>query len=205
MPKNRSSTVLAAPRGTKTGMRIPPISRRNAIVLIASVAVAVLILVAVLHGLSGRPGTGTSATSGPHATYQFVLEPLSPSTVWHPGQHVVLRWLATPIGTSQAHPIALRCTVQLYGPYPTKERAADQESVVSPPPSSGGQSAQAVSPAVQAPSLSLTNATSRAQTITLTLPTSLAPGYYILRSLQTSAAPGGAAVGSVSIVHVASS
>ena len=205
MSTNRSNSVLAALSGTKIGMRIPPISRRGAIAFIASVAVAVLILVAALYGLSLRSGAGKSVTPTAHETYQFVLEPLSPSTVWHPGQHVALRWLPTPTGTSRAHPIALKCTVLLYGPYPTKERAADQESVVSPPPSSGGQSAQAATPAIQAPALSPTDATSRAQTITLTLPTSLAPGYYILRSLQTSASPGGPAVGSVSIVQVASS
>lgn len=202
MPTNPSNSVLDAPRDTKIGMRMPPISRRNAIVVVAGVVVAVVILVAALHGLAGRSGAGTSAPKA-HATYQFVLEPMSPATVWHPGQRIALRWLATPTGTSKAHPIALKCTVLLYGPYPTKERAADQESVVSPPPSSGGQSTQAVSPAAQAPSLSLTDANSQAQSTTLTLPASLAPGYYILRSLETSSAPGGAAVGSVSVVQIA--
>lgn len=205
MPTNPSNSVLDALRDTKTGMRMPPLSRRGAIVLLASVVAAAVVLVAVLYGLSLRSGAGKSATSGPHATYQFVLEPLSPATVWHPGQKVALRWLPTPTGTSRAHPIALKCTVLLYGPYPSKERAADQESVVSPPPSSGGQSAQGVSAAVQAPSLSLTDATNQPQHTTLNLPASLAPGYYILRSLETSAAPGGAGVGSVSIVQIAGS
>ncbi len=140
-----------------------------------------------------------------HATYQFALEPLSPSTAWHPGQRVVLRWHPSPTGTSRTRPIQLSCTVQLYGPFPTKERAVDQESVVSPPPSSAGPSAQAVSPAVQAPALSVTDATSQVQNTTLTLPATLAPGYYILRSLETSAAPGGPAVGSVSVVQIVTS
>lgn len=185
-------------------MHAPRLLRWIAPVLVLAVGF-VAIAAAVLHGsYVGQPPPSRAAPT-PHVSHQFLVEQLPSNAVWNPGQRVTVHWLPSPSSSTTAPPAALRCTLALYGPYPTRARAEDQETKVGAPPgTASGSTATGPTPAVSAAPLALTDTMDQPQVSVLELPPSLAPGYYVLRSLATTAdTSGGGGVGSAIIVQIA--
>ena len=99
------------------------------------------------------------------------------TTTWHPGQHVVIHWLAQPVGSrAEPSPVSISLTVRLTGPFASVDALKAAVSTKQLPP--GTRTYEGV-PA------SVTDRSGGAPTSELYLPNDLPAGYYNLESAES--------------------
>jgi len=165
-------------------------SRRLAFTLALGLSVALLAVV-VSHDLAETKDTGRTsdaplATFTPvgHRTYTISMQPPSLDVAWHPGERKVFTWAPEFTGfTLDDRPSPVRCSMQFFGPFPS--RAAAQQPFTLPFPSGGPGAAPTPTPTLTSPPLLLDDWTSQPRTSEVTLPSTLAPGWYIVSGLVT--------------------
>ena len=136
------------------------------------------------------PSSSVNAITYPAYSYACCTE-ITAITIWQPGQHVTLHWMAQPSKTTDVTPHAVVLSLTLTGPFSTVDQLKSAMTGGSKPP--GVRT-------ISAPDVRVTQFTGGTPASELDLPASLPPGYY---NLDTVTASGGSSAGGGAIIQIA--